>query len=94
MILARELAVTVLRWWARAGGVIPASRGGKLKTVLQLFAVGFYLLPVQGSVLDVIRVALMAAAVLVTLVTAVDYLFRAVRLRKVKAELPPTDAQA
>ena len=45
VILARELAVTVLRWWARAGGVIPASRGGKLKTVLQLFAVGFYLLP-------------------------------------------------
>lgn len=94
VILARELAVTVLRWWARAGGVIPASRGGKLKTVLQLFAVGFYLLPVDGSVLDAIRVVLMAAAVVVTLVTAVDYLFRAVRLRRVKAELSPPDAPA
>jgi CDP-diacylglycerol--glycerol-3-phosphate 3-phosphatidyltransferase len=94
VILARELAVTVLRWWARSGGVIPASRGGKLKTVLQLFAVGFYLLPVDGSVLDAIRVVLMAAAVVVTLVTAVDYLFRAVRLRRVKADLPPTDAPA
>ena len=94
LILAREMAVTVLRWWARAGGVIPASRGGKLKTVLQLFAVGFYLLPVDGSVLDAIRVVLMAAAVVVTLVTAGDYLLRAIRLRKLKAELPPTDAPA
>ena len=94
LILARELAVTVLRWWARAGGVIPASRGGKLKTVLQLFAVGFYLLPVDGSVLDAIRVVLMGAAVVVTLVTAGDYLLRAIRLRKIKAELPPPDAPA
>lgn len=94
IIVARELAVTALRYWARSSGVIPASRGGKLKTVLQLFAVGFYLLPQNGAGLETFRSTLMFITVLVTLVTAGDYWVRAVRLRQVKAELPATGESA
>ena len=43
--LVREFGVTVLRFWVIRHGVIPASRGGKLKTVLQVIAIGLYLLP-------------------------------------------------
>jgi CDP-diacylglycerol--glycerol-3-phosphate 3-phosphatidyltransferase len=62
--------------------VMPASRGGKLKTVLQAIALGLYLLPWQEvAVLHWSAVAIMAAAVIVTLATGVDYVGRALRLR-------------
>ena len=35
VILVRELGVTLLRFWVLRHGVIAASRGGKLKTLLQ-----------------------------------------------------------
>jgi CDP-diacylglycerol--glycerol-3-phosphate 3-phosphatidyltransferase len=61
---------------------MPASRGGKLKTVLQAIALGLYLLPWQHHpLIHWPAVTIMAAAVLVTLVTGLDYLFRALRLR-------------
>ncbi|HXW43405.1 MAG TPA: CDP-diacylglycerol--glycerol-3-phosphate 3-phosphatidyltransferase [Streptosporangiaceae bacterium] len=79
VILARELAVTGLRFWVIRRGVIAATRGGKLKTVLQIVAISLYILP---GPLGAARVAFMAAAVAATLVTGVDYLMRAVRLRR------------
>ncbi len=45
VILARELGVTVLRFWVIRHGVIAASRGGKIKTLLQVLAIGLYVLP-------------------------------------------------
>ena len=45
MILVRELAVTALRFWVIRRGVIAASRGGKLKTLLQMIAISLYILP-------------------------------------------------
>ncbi len=45
IILVREVAVTVLRFWVIRHGVIAASRGGKIKTVLQMAAIGLYILP-------------------------------------------------
>ncbi len=45
VIIAREVAVTVLRFWVIRHGVIAASRGGKLKTALQILAITLYLLP-------------------------------------------------
>jgi CDP-diacylglycerol--glycerol-3-phosphate 3-phosphatidyltransferase len=62
-------------------GVIPASRGGKLKTALQIAAIAWYLWPVP-SPYDVVGPWLMGAALLVTLVTGADYVVRAVRLRR------------
>ncbi len=80
LILAREIGVTLLRFWVIRHGVIPASRGGKLKTLLQGLAIGLYVLPLSG-LLATGRTAVMAAAVLVTVVTGVDYVVRALVLR-------------
>lgn len=80
IIVARELGVTALRFWVLRHGVIPASRGGKLKTLLQSLAIGFYLLPLDGA-WHLIAVVLMAAAVVVTVVTACDYVWQAIALR-------------
>ena len=82
VVMVREWGVTALRFWVIRHGVMPASRGGKLKTVLQAFALGLYLLPWHSvAVVHWSAVVLMAAAVIVTLVTGLDYVGRAVRLR-------------
>jgi CDP-diacylglycerol--glycerol-3-phosphate 3-phosphatidyltransferase len=81
LVLAREVGVTMLRFWVIRHGVIPASRGGKLKTLLQGVAIGLYILPLTGFAASA-RAWLMAAAVVVTVVTGVDYVARALRLRR------------
>jgi CDP-diacylglycerol--glycerol-3-phosphate 3-phosphatidyltransferase len=88
VILVREVSVTVLRFWVIRRGVIAASRGGKLKTLLQVVAIALYVL--QGP-LAVVREAVMAAAVAVTVVTGIDYGVRAVRLHR---RPPPAGAGA
>ena len=80
-ILVREFGVTLLRFWVIRHGVIPASRGGKLKTVLQVIAIGLYLLPLTGP-LATGRAWVMGAALVVTIVTGADYVARAMRLRR------------
>lgn len=79
VILAREVGVTVLRFWVINRGVIAASRGGKLKTALQSVGIGLYILPLGWPWTDV-RAAVLYLAVLVTVVTGFDYLVRAYRL--------------
>jgi CDP-diacylglycerol--glycerol-3-phosphate 3-phosphatidyltransferase len=81
LILTRELGVTGLRFWVIRHGVIPASRGGKIKTALQILAIAWYLWPFSADV-EKIGAAIMAAAVVVTVVTGVDYVIRAIRLRR------------
>ncbi|WP_414695743.1 CDP-diacylglycerol--glycerol-3-phosphate 3-phosphatidyltransferase [Oryzihumus sp.] len=81
VILARELGITVLRFFVIRHGVIPASRGGKLKTGVQAVAIALYVLPLSGAWHDVAVVA-MALAVIVTVVTGVDYVARALTLRQ------------
>ena len=72
--------MTVLRFWVIRHGVIPASRGGKVKTLLQTVAIGLYVLPLTGW-LHAVAEVVMVAAVVLALVTGVDYVARAVRLR-------------
>ncbi|QRO86663.1 CDP-diacylglycerol--glycerol-3-phosphate 3-phosphatidyltransferase [Kytococcus sedentarius] len=79
VILARELLITVVRFVVIRYGVMAASRGGKLKTVLQSVAVGLMLMPV-GGVVATIAWVVMLAAVVVTVVTGIDYLLDARRL--------------
>jgi CDP-diacylglycerol---glycerol-3-phosphate 3-phosphatidyltransferase len=81
VILVRELGVTALRFSVIRHGVIPASRGGKIKTALQILAIAWYLWPFP-SALERIGEVIMAAAVVVTVATGVDYVARAVRLRR------------
>ena len=74
VIVVRELGITVWRMvLARRGNVVPASRGGKLKTVLQTLAVTLFLLPF-GGVWHWAAVIVMAVAVFQTVVTGVQYL--------------------
>ena len=80
-ILARELAITALRYAVLRHGVIPASRGGKIKTVLQVVAIAAFLFPLP-EVLLIVPQVLMGAALLVTLVTGLDYVLQAYRLRR------------
>ena len=82
VILFRELAVTGLRFWVISHGVIAASRGGKAKTLLQVVAIALYILP---GPFGVVRELVMAAALVVTVVTGADYAVRAVRLRRATA---------
>jgi CDP-diacylglycerol---glycerol-3-phosphate 3-phosphatidyltransferase len=86
VVLAREWGVTAMRFFVIRHGVMPAGRGGKLKTVLQsvtltLFSLPLWVLPLSGLWTAVAWVT-MALAVLVTVVTGVDYLLKARRLRR------------
>ncbi|UWZ46403.1 CDP-diacylglycerol--glycerol-3-phosphate 3-phosphatidyltransferase [Dactylosporangium matsuzakiense] len=81
LILVREWGVTALRFWVLRHGVIPASRGGKAKTALQILAIGWYLTPLPHA-LALIGPWLMAAAVIVTVLTGADYVLRAIRIRR------------
>jgi CDP-diacylglycerol--glycerol-3-phosphate 3-phosphatidyltransferase len=79
-IAGREILVTLLRFWVIRYGVIAASYGGKVKTFAQIIAIGLYLLPLP-SVLDPLLWAGMGIALVLTVVTGVDYVVRALRLR-------------
>jgi CDP-diacylglycerol---glycerol-3-phosphate 3-phosphatidyltransferase len=81
VILVRELGVTLLRLWVLRYGVIPASRGGKVKTALQIVAIGWYIWPFPAGVAAV-GPWLMALALAVTVVTGADYVVRVLRLRR------------
>jgi CDP-diacylglycerol--glycerol-3-phosphate 3-phosphatidyltransferase len=79
VIVVRELAVTGLRFWVIRHGVIGASRGGKVKTMLQIVAISLYVLPWHAVLFQQI---VMGAALVVTVVTGADYTARAIRLRR------------
>ncbi|WP_235502335.1 CDP-alcohol phosphatidyltransferase family protein [Angustibacter sp. Root456] len=81
VVMAREIGVTALRLVVIRHGVMPASRGGKVKTLLQGVAIALYLLP-EAWVPREVPAVVMGVAVVVTVVTGVDYVVRAVRLRR------------
>ncbi|GAA1504986.1 CDP-diacylglycerol--glycerol-3-phosphate 3-phosphatidyltransferase [Streptomyces synnematoformans] len=81
VILAREIGITLMRFWVIRHGVIPASRGGKLKTLAQGVAVGMYILTLTGP-LATLRFWIMAAAVVLTVATGLDYVKQAIVLRR------------
>lgn len=85
VILVREIGITLLRLAILRYGVIAASPGGKLKTLVQIVAIGLYILPlwvlpIPEDVLTWGRGGLMAIAIGLTLGTGVDYLARAAAL--------------
>lgn len=80
VILVREWGITLFRFLMLRDRVIPASRGGKLKTVVQSVAISFALLPLWnllGEWVHWLNGALMTAAVILTVVTGLDYLRQA-----------------
>ena len=76
--MTREIGVTLLRLAVIRRGVIPASWGGKLKTVVQAVAIGLFVLPLSGA-LHMAAEVVMAAAIVLTVVTGVDYVVSAVQ---------------
>ncbi|WP_319455261.1 MULTISPECIES: CDP-diacylglycerol--glycerol-3-phosphate 3-phosphatidyltransferase [unclassified Mycobacterium] len=84
VILVREIGVTVLRFAVLRRGVIPASRGGKLKTLVQAVAIGLFIMPLSGGWLTGAWV-IMWAAIVLTVVTGVDYVVTAVRESRARA---------
>ncbi|SPM27626.1 CDP-diacylglycerol--glycerol-3-phosphate 3-phosphatidyltransferase [Mycobacterium terramassiliense] len=78
VIMTREVAVTLLRLAVIRRGVIPASWGGKLKTVVQALAIGLFVLPLSGP-FRVVAAAVMGIAIVLTVVTGVDYVVSTAR---------------
>jgi CDP-diacylglycerol--glycerol-3-phosphate 3-phosphatidyltransferase len=79
-IAGREILVTLLRFWVIRYGVIAASYGGKVKTFAQIIAIGLYLLPLPAA-LNPVLWAGMGIALGLTVITGVDYVVKALRLR-------------
>jgi len=73
LILAREIGITLFRLLVIKDGVIPASRGGKIKTLTQNFGVGFFILPLPAS-LDWFKFGFISVAIILTITSAYDYL--------------------
>jgi CDP-diacylglycerol--glycerol-3-phosphate 3-phosphatidyltransferase len=91
VVLLREWGITLLRIWVIRYGVMAAGSGGKLKTVLQTVALGFFILPIRllqddwgvaGDVLWGIAVLMMVAAVTLTVATGLDYVIKALAVRR------------
>lgn len=72
LILLREVGVTILRFAVIKREVISANRGGKIKSLLQNFSVGFYILPLP-EYLFLPRDILLGLAVALTLWTGFEY---------------------
>ena len=73
LILTREIGITLFRLLVIKNGVIPASRGGKIKTLMQNFGVGFFILPLPTS-LDWFKYGFISVAIILTITSAYDYL--------------------
>ena len=72
LILIREIGVTVLRFAVIKREVISANRGGKIKSLLQNFSVGFYILPLP-EYLYLPRDILLGIEIVLTLWTGYEY---------------------
>ena len=85
VILVREIGITVFRFVMLRDRVIPASRGGKLKTIAQSVSISLALLPfwlIFGEWVHWLNTATMTIALVLTVVSGLDYLVSAWRLRK------------
>jgi CDP-diacylglycerol--glycerol-3-phosphate 3-phosphatidyltransferase len=80
IILIREVGITIFRLLVIRDGVIPASKGGKIKTLSQNFGVSFYILPLP-EILYPLRDGFMAFAVALTIWTGIDYIVKWSRTR-------------
>jgi len=93
VVLVREWGITLMRFVVMKYGVMPASRGGKIKTTLQVVALCGYILPFElwdHWIFDILLLAthiVMAAAVIVTAVTAFDYVRQAIVMRREQKQL-------
>lgn len=83
LILVREWGITAMRFAILKYGVMSANRGGKLKTIMQAVAIPLFLLwlPDLGTWFDVVKWTAVIIAFALTIITGLDYLLEARRLR-------------
>lgn len=88
LIMLREVGITVWRFVELGrGNVVPASSGGKLKTVVQSVAISFALAPfpqLLGEWMAWVNAVLIAAALVLTVWSGAVYVRDAVRLARSK----------
>jgi len=87
VILVREIGITVYRFVVIRQGVIAASRGGKIKTIVQSVAISLALFPLWtlfGDWVFWVNGIVMTVAVILTVVTGFDYLWQAWKGRRAK----------
>jgi CDP-diacylglycerol--glycerol-3-phosphate 3-phosphatidyltransferase len=101
VVLVREWGITVMRFWLiRRGVVMPAGRGGKLKTVVQTLALALLIMPLRllegpwetvGLVVWWIGLATMAVAVALTVWTGVEYVRDTVKAQRRQSQADDPD---
>ncbi|GAB3031152.1 CDP-diacylglycerol--glycerol-3-phosphate 3-phosphatidyltransferase [Parafrigoribacterium mesophilum] len=85
VILVRELGITAFRFAVLRNRVVAASPGGKLKTVVQAVAISLYLVPLWvflGDWMHWVNGVVMGAALVLTVLTGIDYLVKAYRVSR------------
>ena len=73
LILIREVGITLFRGAVIRSGVIPANRGGKVKSLMQNLGVGWFIAPVPAA-LDWFRYGWLTVAIALTYITGYWYL--------------------
>lgn len=77
IIISREFIISGFRLVASdAGVVIAASYWGKIKTVVQMLMSILLILNLKGEVIDLVELVFLYAAVLLTVISLVDYLYK------------------
>jgi CDP-diacylglycerol--glycerol-3-phosphate 3-phosphatidyltransferase len=89
LVLFREIGITVMRFFMIRYGVMAAGRGGKLKTVAQSFAIMLLVCPLPDGA-EPVAYFFMGIAVILTVVTGLDYVLQAVRLRRSSRSTQPS----
>ena len=88
IIVVREVGISVFRsYWLRQGLAVPASKGGKIKTFLQLAAVGWVTLPWTADI-EWLWQGTLWAAVFMTVVSGVQYLLDGASATTDQGEMP------
>ena len=89
IILVREWGITIMRMRLRRYAVLPAGRGGKLKTVLQSVAIPLLLLPLATLPhwVSIVAWVVLGAATIVTLVTGIEYAISGWKLYKSRKQV-------
>jgi CDP-diacylglycerol--glycerol-3-phosphate 3-phosphatidyltransferase len=87
IILVREFGITIFRFAVLSKVVIPASRGGKLKTVVQAVALSLFLVApwtFLGQWAAWVSWAVMIVAFVLTVYTGIEYLYQAWRANRAR----------
>lgn len=83
-IMLREVGITVYRLVVVRRRVLAASTGGKVKTVLQAVAVGFYISPLAAlwAPVEIIQAVVLYLALGSTVLSGIQYVFAEAKLSR------------